>query len=274
MKDIYQKAAKIVKESDALLVTAGAGIGVDSGLPDFRGNTGFWKEYPVIKDLGVSFVEMANPEWFVSDPKLAWAFYGHRMNLYRSTVPHKGFNQLLEVGKQKDYGYFVYTSNVDGQFQIAGFDDDKIVECHGSIHHLQCVSSCSSDIWSAKDTEVIVDKDTFTAGSPLPECPKCGSLARPNVLMFGDWGWFPERTDAQSKRMANWLGEIQRNNAKLAIIELGAGTAVPSVRMKSRNVAHYKNATLIRINPRDYKTNNGISIPTGAAEGIERIINF
>ena len=46
---------------DALIITAGAGMGVDSGLPDFRGTEGFWKAYPVIKDLGYSFSEMANP---------------------------------------------------------------------------------------------------------------------------------------------------------------------------------------------------------------------
>ena len=244
-------------------------------MPDFRGDKGFWNEYPVIKKLGISFMEMANPAWFEDRAELAWAFYGHRLNLYRSTIPHKGFGQLLEIGKAKNYGYFVYTSNVDGQFQKAGFDDDKIVECHGSIHHLQCVLSCSSNIWSAADAEVIIDKDTFTARSPLPKCPNCGSLARPNILMFGDWNWFPARTDAQDKRLYNWLSEIEKNNVKLAIIELGAGGAVPTVRMKSRSIAHLKNATLIRINPRDYNVPAGnISIPTGAKEGIGEIYNL
>ena len=46
-------------------------MGVDCGLPDFRGDDGFWKAYPVIKDLGYSFSQMANPTWFESNPKLA-----------------------------------------------------------------------------------------------------------------------------------------------------------------------------------------------------------
>ena len=79
-------AANALKNADALLITAGAGIGVDSGLPDFRGTSGFWKEYPPIAKLGVSFSEMANPRWFFEKPKLAWAFYGHRLNLYRETI--------------------------------------------------------------------------------------------------------------------------------------------------------------------------------------------
>ena len=89
------KAAIQIKNADAILITAGAGIGVDSGLPDFRGNKGFWKAYPPIAKLGISFSEMANPMWFERNPKLAWAFYGHRLNLYRKTTPHKGFELML-----------------------------------------------------------------------------------------------------------------------------------------------------------------------------------
>ena len=74
-----EKAAAAVAMADALLVTAGAGMGVDSGLPDFRGDKGFWKAYPPFERLGVSFVDMANPGWFARDPELAWGFYGHRL---------------------------------------------------------------------------------------------------------------------------------------------------------------------------------------------------
>ncbi len=269
-----KKAQQILQEADALLVTAGAGIGVDSGLPDFRGNEGFWKAYPPIAKLGIPFSSMANPRWFDENPKLAWAFYGHRLNLYRKTVPHKGFHQLLEIGKNKPLGYFVFTSNVDGQFQKAAFDDSKIEECHGSIHHLQCSEPCSQDIWSAKDTEVVVDMDKFEAQNSLPTCPKCGAIARPNILMFGDWGWLQDRTYEQSIRLETWLANIEKKKAKLAIVELGAGKAVPSVRLKSQSIAKYKNATLIRINPRDYDIRGeGISIPLGALEGVSKIIS-
>src|SRR5947209_11919199 len=132
------RAAAAVLAADALLITAGAGMGVDSGLPDFRGAQGFWKPYPKLAQLGRSFTEIADPRAFEESPNLAWAFYGHRLLLYRETRPHKGFRLLLECGQNKKAGYFVFTSNVDGQFQQAGVPDDRIVECHGSIHHLQC----------------------------------------------------------------------------------------------------------------------------------------
>jgi NAD-dependent SIR2 family protein deacetylase len=266
-------AALLLKKADALLVTAGAGMGVDSGLPDFRGNEGFWKAYPPMAKLGISFVEMANPSWFERDPFLAWGFYGHRLNLYRHTVPHAGFKLLLEIGKQKKEGYFVFTSNVDGQFQIAGFDENRIEECHGSIHHLQCSQPCSQDIWEARGVQLRVDEKQFRAREPLPHCPKCGALARPNVLMFNDWDWIPHRTRIQSERLHRWIEGLARSGAALAVLELGAGKAVATVRMTSEAAIRGEKASLIRINPRDYDAPAGhFSIPLGAEEGIRRVI--
>ncbi|NIU09105.1 MAG: NAD-dependent deacetylase, partial [Phycisphaerae bacterium] len=56
--------------------------------------------------------------------------------------PHDGFHKLLQIAEQKRGGYFVFTSNVDGQFQKAGYHEKQVEECHGSIHHFQCVTPC------------------------------------------------------------------------------------------------------------------------------------
>ncbi len=265
-------AKKAINEAEAIMITAGAGIGVDSGLPDFRGDEGFWKAYPPIKKLGHSFSDMANPLWFDKNPRLAWAFYGHRLNLYLQTIPHSGFSKLLEIVKQKNNNYFIYTSNVDGQFQKAGFEEDKIEECHGSIHYLQCSENCNNNIWTAINEFVKVDMDSFLADEPLPRCPNCGAIARPNILMFGDYGWISSRTNRQELFLAQWLDEVR--GSKLVIIELGAGTAIPSVRRKSEHTASNLKATLIRINPRDFFVpDNQIALPYGAKEGIDKIID-
>ncbi|MEJ5172365.1 MAG: NAD-dependent deacetylase, partial [Hydrogenothermaceae bacterium] len=66
-----EKAREILNQADAVLITAGAGMGVDSGLPDFRGKEGFWRAYPYARKLGLSFQELANPRWFRTDPYLA-----------------------------------------------------------------------------------------------------------------------------------------------------------------------------------------------------------
>jgi NAD-dependent SIR2 family protein deacetylase len=140
---------------------------------------------------------MANPAWFSDNPNLAWAFYGHRLNLYRRATPHIGFSQLLELAASKSAG-FVFTSNVDGHFQKAGFAPDRIVECHGSVHHLQCTASCTDEIWGSAAITVNIEDSSFRALEPLPKCRNCPALARPNVLMFGDSGWLGHRTEAQA----------------------------------------------------------------------------
>jgi len=256
-------AKQQIETAEAILITAGAGMGVDSGLPDFRGTEGFWRAYPIAKKLGLRFEELANPRWFKQDPQLAWAFYGHRLKLYRETQPHQVFYLLKDLVKKKNENYFIFTSNVDGQFQKAGFDEDKIVEIHGSIHYLQCVEPCSDEIWSAEGIDVNIDMENFKALPPLPKCKNCGSLARPNVLMFNEF------------RFNLWLEKVQNKNQKLAIIEIGAGKAVPTVRLTSERIARLLNGFLIRINPRDYDvpTNiNAVSLKVGGLEGLKLIL--
>ena len=137
------RAARAIERANAILIGAGAGMGVDSGLPDFRGDEGFWRAYPPYRHLGLSFVDLANPGWFERDPAFAWGFYGHRLNLYRETTPHDGFG-ILRRWSEQGREVFVFTSNVDGQFQKAGFGSAQIVECHGSLQYLQCARRSSA----------------------------------------------------------------------------------------------------------------------------------
>ncbi|HEV3205032.1 MAG TPA: Sir2 family NAD-dependent protein deacetylase, partial [Gemmataceae bacterium] len=244
-----EHAAHAIASADALLIGAGAGMGVDSGLPDFRGNYGFWQAYPPYQRLGLKFVELANPRWFETDRALAWGFYGHRMDLYRQTQPHDGFRILLSWAKRMKHGGFVYTSNVDGHFQKAGFSPDRVLEIHGSVEWLQCMRSCGVGIFPAESYQVQVDPASMRAEEPLPRCPVCGSLARPNVLMFEDRSWEPERAMQQEARLGQWLDNV--NQGPMVIVECGAGTAIPSVRHFCERLAAIYRATLIRLNLRE-----------------------
>lgn len=268
MNDIVEKArlaAQIIQQADGLLITAGAGMGVDSGLPDFRGNDGLWKAYPALKQANLSFTKIANPQAFADTPELAWGFYGHRLQLYRDTVPHTGFEILRHWTENKARGAFIFTSNVDGQFQKAGFDEARIAECHGSIHHLQCSEPCNSMIRPAHALAVNVDEEQCLYRSALPRCPQCGALLRPNILMFDDYAWLSSRTDYQIERMREWLSCVDN----LAIIEIGAGSAIPTV----RNVGEQLQQPIIRINPRDYQVRNRrcVGLPVSALEGLNMI---
>jgi NAD-dependent SIR2 family protein deacetylase len=270
LQESLHQAARAVDRADAILIGAGAGMGVDSGLPDFRGDEGFWKAYPPFAELGLRFTNLANPRWFERDASLAWGFYGHRLSLYRSTIPHAGFETLLRWSKNTVGGAFVLTSNVDGQFQRAGFDRDRIFECHGSIHHLQSVAHSATGIWSADGVEVEVDEKTFRALEPLPQCRSGIGLARPNILMFGDWGWLPDRSDAQEQRMSDFLSCDQEISH--VVIEIGAGSAVPTVRHACESLSARLSCPLVRINPREsHGPSNSIGIAMGASEALSRM---
>ena len=263
-----RRGAELVAGAEALLVCAGAGIGVDSGLPDFRGNEGFWRAYPPYERLGMGFTDAANPANFVDDPAFAWGFYGHRLDLYRRTEPHEGFDLLRRWGAPLRGGLRVFTSNVDGHFQKAGFEPEHVAECHGSIHRLQCVEPCTDDVWSADDVAVDVDTDTMRATSELPRCHNCGAVARPNILMFGDFGWVPH--DTEERALTVWRRRLR--GSRLVVVELGAGTAVPTVR-RHAELASASDGALIRINPREpeVRHDRGISLPMGSLEALHAI---
>ena len=265
----FEAAAAILRETKHLLISAGAGMGVDSGLPDFRGNAGFWQAYPPYQRLGLSFVDLANPVSFDRDPELGWGFYGHRLELYRNTQPHAGFEILRRWAAVKE-SHFVFTSNVDGHFQRAGFAEDRVYEIHGSIHFLQCSLPCRRDVVPEAGLSLGVDPENMRATAALPTCPECRRVARPNILMFGDGRWIEDRSMVQEDHFGRWLERVGKK--PLAIIELGAGTAVPSVRMQSEELVRRLGAKLIRINPREPKVPAGqVGLAAGSLEALGAI---
>lgn len=273
--EVVQRAAEAIAAADAILIGAGAGMGVDSGMPDFRGSQGFWRAYPPYQKMGLDFASLANPMWFTRDPQFAWGFYGHRLHLYRDTAPHDGFAVLRRFAARVRGGAFVFTSNVDGHFQRAGFPAERVYEIHGSIHHMQCTRGCAAGILSADEYSVSVDVATMRAAPPLPSCPRCRGLLRPNILMFGDSDWDSQRSDGQSDALERWLEEQRQSSARMCVIECGAGRAIPSVRNFCTSVARGRNAALIRINVREAEPDSSgythLALPMGALAGLRAI---
>ncbi len=108
------------------------------------------------------------------------------------------------------------------------------------------------------------------AQQPLPSCPGCGQLARPNVLMFGDYEWEEARTADQQRNLEKWVKGLK--DGSLVIVECGAGQAVPTVRHFCDQLTAMAGATLIRINPREADVPKGqISLPLGAQAALEAI---
>ena len=144
------------------------------------------------------------------------------------------------------------------------------MECHGSIHHLQCTQNCQSQLWSAEGTAIEIEEG-FRAKEPLPLCPECAAMARPNILMFGDYSWEYHRTDMQTERLNQWMDNIEQAGAKLAIVEIGAGIAVPTVRNTSEQIASRFDVPLIRINPRE-SMGAELGLAMGAVEALDVIL--
>ncbi len=267
-KEKFERAGEFLLQARAIVINTGAGMGVDSGLPDFRGKEGFWREYPMYKKLGLNFMDAANPAHFSRDPSFGWGFYGHRVNMYRTTEPHHGYEIIKKWIRERQLDYFIATSNVDGQFQKAGFPEEKVFEVHGSIHHLQCSVPCSDKIWDNNETFEI-DTETMRAKN-VPTCPNCSATARPNILMFGDFSWIGDRSDKQEDRFREFLQQHQDDN--IVVIEIGAGTSVPTIRNLTLRLARSYNARVIRINPREYEISPPhISLPCGGLDGLEKI---
>lgn len=271
-----QRAAAAIVGAQGLIITAGAGMGVDSGLPDFRGTEGFWRAYPTFKDLNLQFEEIADPRWFDTMPMLAWGFYGHRRDLYQKTVPHAGFDILKRWGDAAPLGARVITTNVDGAFQKSGFKPEYVVEYHGTIHRSQCTNDMcrlSGSTWNDPHVPELSPKGLVRNDS-YPRCPECGTISRPNILMFSDTKWNGYAARMSMGNFNTWLDAGDGLN--YVIIECGAGTAIPSLRHMARRFTHNDqtrhNITLIRINPREWETSaDGIGIPLGSLEGLTRI---
>jgi len=108
------------------------------------------------------------------------------------------------------------------------------------------------------------------ASEPLPACPGCRALIRPNILMFGDWEWDDSRTAEQEARLRGWLDDV--GAAPMVIIECGAGTAVPTVRHFCERAADRPQRKLIRINVREPEVPEGhIGLAAGAFAGLQAI---
>ena len=128
-------------------------------------------------------------------------------------------------------------------------------------------ASAASGSFPGESYDVEIDPESMRAIHPLPSCPRCGALIRPNILMFGDWGWDSQRTDRQTRRMASWIDSL--DDARLVVIECGAGQAVPTVRITCENMARELGGTLVRINPREPDVPAGhFSLPMNALEAL------
>ena len=169
------RVAELIAKADALLITAGAGMGVDCGLPDFRGKDGFWRAYPALGKLGISFEEMAQPH-VVRRPAGdgVGVLRPPAAAVSRDEAARRVTHAAATGARAMPAGYFVVTSNVDGHFEAAGFRgraDSRAarqhpsVPVHGALQRCDLAGRCAGSADRSRDDQ---------ARGTLPRCPSAG----------------------------------------------------------------------------------------------------
>lgn len=255
--DIYQNIDSIrekVRIADGILILTGAGMGVDGGIPDFRGKDGTWTSDKT------TFMKFASGPAWVEHPLDTWNFYISRFLNYQNREPHAGYYELLQLVQDLGKDFYVITSNVDGHHKKSGYPAERVYEIHGNLEHIQCSDACHEDVYPMPEFTKLLD-----TLDEAPHCPRCGSVMRPNVLMFNDYGFVWRQVARQQRDYYLW--SMTRPN--LVGIEIGAGTAVSSIRDFGIN----KTSFLVRINPQEHQISRwqDISIPENAVQGIRTL---
>ena len=134
-----------------------------------------------------------------------------------------------------------------------------------------CAEPFEAPVWSFVSGSDEALRNQIKAGEcNLLLCPRCGAASRPNILMFGDYGWIDERTRRQRERFNAFL--TRQNGRKIVVVELGAGTAIPTVRAASERIGAFSGARVIRINTRESQISPPhLSLPCGALEGLRAL---
>lgn len=262
------RAKELIKEADYVLVGAGAGLSTAGGF-DYTGKTfdiyfsDFKKKYGMKDMYSGGFFPFATPEE-------RWAYWSRYVyiNRYLCVSPNKVYASLYNLIKNKDY--FVITTNVDHQFQIAGFDKSRLFYTQGDYGLFQCSVPCHDKTYDNKDliiemlksqnflTEVngeliITNKETWKTqidSSLIPKCPVCGKPMEMNLRadekFVQDEGWYK-----QAKAYQNFIDKSE--NKKLVLIEIGVGYNTPAIiKYPFESMTYFNKSTnLIRIN-KDY----------------------
>ena len=177
---LIAEAAEMIKASGSVLVSTGAGMSRESGVRTFRGEDGFWREYRA--------EDLASLEGIRRNPALVWEWYGERLKACQELQPHAGYYALARI--QNGKGIFpLITQNVDGLHQKAGIED--VIELHGNLRTASCIDSCGAPC--VQMTEDLFEK--------LPPRCSCGSILRPDVVLFGEQ--LPQQALERAFRLAD-----------------------------------------------------------------------
>ena len=181
LADAVDTARELVAGAHRIVVLTGAGISTDSGIPDFRGPQGVWTKNPGAEKL-------ATIQHYLADPDVRRRAWQNRLGAEAWTaMPNAGHRAIVELQRDRRLRAVV-TQNVDGLHQMAGIDDERVLEVHGTIWFTRC--------WDCQDRRPMVETlDRVRGGEEDPPCHVCGGILKSDTISFGQ-NLVPEVIDA------------------------------------------------------------------------------
>src|SRR5688500_745923 len=171
MSSELERARALLSRSRRIVVLTGAGISTDSGIPDFRGPQGVWTLNPKAE-------RMSDIRYYVADPevrRLSWQ--SRAAHPAWTAQPNSGHRALVDLERRGKLDTLV-TQNIDGLHQRAGNSPERVVEVHGTLHKVMCLS-CG---WRGPMHETL---ERVRAGEEDPVCTTCGGILKSDTISFG-----------------------------------------------------------------------------------------
>jgi NAD-dependent deacetylase len=166
-----ERLARLIEESERLVVFTGAGVSTESGIPDFRSPGGIWDRYDP-EDFTI--------QRFLSSPSARRAFWqmsaeGGLLADAEPNPAHHAIADLYRLGKLD----CIITQNIDNLHQKAGVPEDKVLELHGNMRRVVCLT-CRSRFPLPEMVRRAQE------GAEIPDCPGCRGILKPDAVLFGE----------------------------------------------------------------------------------------
>jgi NAD-dependent deacetylase len=168
----FDEVAGWLRDAEQIVVLTGAGISTESGISDFRGPQGLWTKNPEAE-------KTAQLQYYLSDPEVRARSWQNRLSSGMwDAEPNAGHLALAELERRANLHTLV-TQNVDGLHHAAGTSPDKIIEIHGNVREVKCMS-CG---WHGPMEPTL---DRVRAGDLDPACLECGGILKSATISFGE----------------------------------------------------------------------------------------
>jgi NAD-dependent deacetylase len=248
MESLIAQAARLLNESHRTVVLTGAGISTESGIPDFRSPGGVWERYDPQEFVFPNFMkthESRKKYW-----QMSREFY-EGMCKAQPNAAHLTLAELERKGKLS----LIITQNVDGLHQKAGNTIDKIIELHGTVFSISCLT-CGKH-YLRQEIE-----DRMDQGVEVPTCDDCSGFLKPDTVSFGQT--VPEKLVRASFAHA---GECK------VLMVIGSSLVVfPAAQLPVHAVQHGADLIIIGLGDTPYDEMAKVVIRAGAGEAMSQIL--